>query len=1755
MRPALEAAAYPRARDSPHRKRSWPDPRVHNGLTNLDRVRGLLGEVAATAYITPIGGDPAQVEYRLGASGCAGPQAADRQFSRRPKGRERPLRWIGKALADLGIEAGSELPPEQFDLARRLMRGQHPHTGQQLVAPKLAIPEDAKVAVSPLVRAIHGVAHEAQVSVAEVLGNQPKLLAAFQAAERAVARKGDAARLRADEAGVLADAAGLNVDQVWGVDVYATAAANLFETRMVRRADGTLVEQRVPRRVVVGNAGYDVTLTLPKSYSVLLAFAAEQTADIVEGIYDEKVEQAFAWLEDITAYGMRGKHGNGHTAQTVKGNGFAGWVMVHRTARPVHDGHVGDPHWHAHVTLANMTRGPDGKWSTVAAGGRDLMRHAAAVDHVLKALVRNELSRRYGIRFERNPRTGAWEIAGIPDATLRLFSKRHADIKDMLTQLGYDEQTASRVHERIAEQRSRRPKNTAIPTAATLQQVWQAEERAAGRDPASHLRRVFHGGTDPDSRDPAAASAASAGPVTAADIARVLLDPDRGLTAHSRRFTRADALWRVADAMPDGFDSPQAIEEMTDAVLANAGFVELPTYTRGVDGPDGEQRLDAEHMRNARAYTTADVVDVETVILRAARASHPEQSPVRVTDDDLIQLALSTVEAQQRYPLSAEQLATLTRLVRTGRMIDTVNGAPGTGKTTLMRAVRVVFEAAGYVVAGAATAAVAAHNLHTESGITAHSVAHYVTRLRDGDPDALRGIDVLIVDEANLTNDRDRAVLYQAADATGTRIIEIGDHRQLRGVGVGSLFARVHEIVAGAQLTDNRRQTDEDEREAIAAWRDGRYAEALSIWMGNARLVAAHTGREATAAMLARWREQRAGAPDPHTEIRGLVMLAATNDQVRRLNTAAQALRLADGELGGGWTYHVAGGERLRLHVGDHVLLRVNDRQNLHVVGPPVLNGYRAVVTDIDARGTLTVAWQHPGGDGIQTHTAQLSPTYVAIGGVDLGYAMTIHKSEGLTVGDQWTTPDGDQAGATVLVHAAGADNPALHVATTRHTRQVVLFAGRDELETAQDTHLRGVPGSYAELLDRIVEKLAEHARATETHGDDRPVVVDLGIEEFLTEDSRAHTARAAQEAARAETERTGADAAQRRAERQQARRQRLEADRRRRDAAALLLREVWRHEPRLVEAIIAATAFATLARNLHDAAEAGYDLRELLAEIPLDAVGSNRVRDPAAFTAAMVDVAAERIRTGQADRDAERRAARQRWEQMRGQAVDVIRDAWAARPALAETVIAAPAFDALVRGLDRYADAGLDARDLLAAMPLPKIDAPRVRDKGAFSVYVLHRVAQRQLDAIEQARQEAHQQAERLARQQDAAAVLRQAWIDAPNLADQVIRGPAFRYLADRIDAAQQAGHDVAAVLRELDTDALGAPHVRNPSGAVTFAFTRAIDHAPPPPATPAAEPTMDRQAGDELDQTPTAEPPTPVDTTLAPRPWDQRPHGALTDPQLHQLIAREQQQIERLAAERDAAQQRAEQLDGEVAAGRGPAVREVEDNLARLRELTAAVQQARELDAQWHAADQRLGQAAEQRGQLEYERDTLGRLARGRRADLEARIDQLHTAEQQAQRQARELAQRLAALQQTIGPPEQYRHLEIRARAAEADYPHARRAAEQRDLEAAAGAHRHAARLAEQHQQHTDQLADAVAEQHLRTQLPDPVRQLEDDERAAAVEPTPATVGGHEAAAGAPATPHLTAPQPPASEPVSPGEPAPGIDMPPPQPDEPEL
>ncbi|WP_263983810.1 ATP-dependent RecD-like DNA helicase [Streptomyces sp. HPF1205] len=466
-------------------------------------------------------------------------------------------------------------------------------------------------------------------------------------------------------------------------------------------------------------------------------------------------------------------------------------------------------------------------------------------------------------------------------------------------------------------------------------------------------------------------------------------------------------------------------------------------------------------MTNTERHTTTDILTAEHTLTAQARERYADGT-AQLTPAQA-DAALGVFEVAAGFPLSTEQRAVVERLLTAGHGIDAVIGVAGAGKTTLMDACRIGWDTAGLVHAGAALSAVAAQNLQAEAGIPSRTIASWLHRIREGE--GLTGIDVLVLDEAAMTDDRAVAVLLTEAARTRTKIVAIGDPLQLQAVGPGGGFAEVHRLVGGPTLTENRRQRDEAERAALRTWRTGARRKALQVFADSGRVHATDTAEDARAEIIGAWDKLRKRWPDPHDLLAHLVVLAPRNHDVDHLNAQAQALRATAGELGPAHTYALTAGRHLTLAVGDLVRVRANDYRSRHGAGPDILNGQRALITALnptDARKTVRITWRHPTPDGPPTLTsAWLTLNQIVGGHLSLGYAMTVAASQGMTTD-------------TSLTYGHGADAFALYAALTRARTANHLWLPTAALEPPETRTRLGEPRTEAELLTRALDAFAD---------------------------------------------------------------------------------------------------------------------------------------------------------------------------------------------------------------------------------------------------------------------------------------------------------------------------------------------------------------------------------------------------------------------------------------------------------------------------------------------------------------------------------------------------------------------------------------------------------------------------------------------------------------------------------------------------------
>ncbi|MGW8529097.1 MobF family relaxase [Nocardiopsis sp. NPDC055824] len=929
---------------------------------------------------TPIH-DASQGDYRFAQQcGADAVTAENVAVAYRLDGADRPIERVGGGWSEFGIEAGTVLEDAaDVEAMRELLAGRDPHSGEQLVRPKVAVAPEAQLPAAAFVEALEAAAAKRGLSLAELVAADPWSVKRVGRLERGLLRDGEHHRAPVADLSRVAAAAGIDPRRVYGLPQWKAAW-----------------DQR-EARVRTGVMGYDVTFDRPKGISVLQGLADPVVAARMEEIHLEAVRESVAALQGWAGYGMAGHHGDGRRAQRVDTSGFVATMTVHRTARPV-DGSPGDPHLHTHVMVANMARCSDGKWRTIAAGGRDLMRHVPAVGELYRALERNKLREELGVQFERDAVTGRWDVVGVPDTLKRTFSRRQQQI------LAVTGQGATPAQSRTAGRATARGKVASTP--ASERQSWHERALEAGHTPAQVVAAAL--GREPGG--PAAGPAPGGpdqGPPNLDALITAVWDPEHGVTAHAKTVTRAKVLAHVAGALGAGLPSVAFLEAVTDRVLADARAVALPE-----GGP--------AHMTNAGRYTSADLVAAEETITASAEwrlrdfSGHVHlKTSIRAERE---------WERKKGFRLSAEQREVVHRLTFVPHGIDTVVGVAGAGKTTIMSATRAIWESAGHKVEGAATSAVAAAGLRAEAGIDSGTVASLLRRIETGR--GLDGVGVLVLDEAATVDDRALAAIVTEAARTKTKIVAIGDPMQARAVGAGGAFARVHEIVEGLVLTENRRQRGKVDRKALETWRAGARRSALALWGENGMVHAAVDGDAAHRQIAASWAGDRARHADAHEAVERLAVLAATNADVDALNVKLRAAARTGGHLAErDVSFHLAGGRTLDLAAGDQVRVRQNDYRSRREEGPDVLNGFRGIVVEADARRGVHVEWRSQG----RTERAWMSPDQVSAGALSHGYAITVASAQGLTV---------DRA----HVYGLGADAHALYPAMSRARERVDLY-------------------------------------------------------------------------------------------------------------------------------------------------------------------------------------------------------------------------------------------------------------------------------------------------------------------------------------------------------------------------------------------------------------------------------------------------------------------------------------------------------------------------------------------------------------------------------------------------------------------------------------------------------------------------------------------------------------------------------------------
>ena len=289
---------------------------------------GERGVVISIAMLTA-GSEPARY-YLARRAGCA----ADYYTG----AGERAGIWLGQGAAAASL--GGELDGEGERALRALLDGRAPD-GRVLVAPVLRMDPRGRLPARPLVESIRAKATRRGLAVQDLL-TEAKELALFAALASGVDRPRRAVTVDPARAGRLADAAGLDPHVVYRADRgIGAGATDRVEDGSDNRADNrgryATALAHAEQRVDVRRPGVDVTVSAPKSVSVLYALGSPDVAAAVRAAHHAAVGQALGYLGSAAGHALRGHQGDGQRAERVDTQGWIVAAFEHRTSR------AGDP--------------------------------------------------------------------------------------------------------------------------------------------------------------------------------------------------------------------------------------------------------------------------------------------------------------------------------------------------------------------------------------------------------------------------------------------------------------------------------------------------------------------------------------------------------------------------------------------------------------------------------------------------------------------------------------------------------------------------------------------------------------------------------------------------------------------------------------------------------------------------------------------------------------------------------------------------------------------------------------------------------------------------------------------------------------------------------------------------------------------------------------------------------------------------------------------------------------------------------------------------------------------------------------------------------------------------------------------------------------------------------------------------------------------------------------------------------------------
>ncbi|WCT80073.1 MobF family relaxase [Novosphingobium humi] len=543
--------------------------------------------------------------------------------------------------------------------------------------------------------------------------------------------------------------------------------AKVLRTLLAGKVDDQQLGRHRSDGTIHHHPGWDFAVNAPKSVSIMALVAGDSR--VLEA-HEGAVTAAISYLEEQAQLRRREE---GKVLYETTGR-----ILVARFTE--HGSRELDPHLHTHLVLLNMTNHESGERMASLES-----RVMYGEQRVAGQIYRNALAfglREQGYEIDTDPRSGLFEIRGVPGDLIQQFSRRAEAIEEHARDHGLVGQKA----QRASFYATRKAKAKVGEEELTAQ--WH--QRAGDRLEA--LRAIAVSSQEREGKHL---------PPTQREASRAALF---GL----RQLEITEAVNNLGDILRTG-------------LAAHVGEVRLEDIRSRVEEHEVMRKLLPTHEQTGdkiltRGRTSRQSWRQELALTQHIALGLDDARPIASSDRLLAVLEGTNLNGQQQRALIETAL--------TRDRITAIHGVAGSGKSTLVRVLGEAAEPGTTLIALAPTSSAAAE-LGAKANIQSHTVASFVARGGQGITDR----HVLVLDEAGQLGNRQARRLLDISRTTGARLLLLGDEKQTGAIEQGKPFWLMRRLgLPTVELTEAVRQETKSIKAAVTQARAGNFAEALA---------------------------------------------------------------------------------------------------------------------------------------------------------------------------------------------------------------------------------------------------------------------------------------------------------------------------------------------------------------------------------------------------------------------------------------------------------------------------------------------------------------------------------------------------------------------------------------------------------------------------------------------------------------------------------------------------------------------------------------------------------------------------------------------------------------------------------------------------------------------------------------------------------------------------------------------------------------